>query len=148
MITEYIREVDEKELPEIEITDKIRVEILDFLKEKEIKSDDDVHKFAEEMKMNAHQLELEIYKIVQCFLRGGKAFDKNVTEKDVNQDELKSGIEVEYEHLDKNNSYAKFLSPRISLDHFAEIDPPINSEYYTYLLKMEKEVEKVAEGKK
>ncbi len=142
-------EVDEKELPLIEITDEIRVKILDFLRNTEIKDDKkDVHKFAEDMKMNTHQLELEIYIIVQCFFRGGKAFDKGVTEKDVNQDELKVGRdEIEIEHVDVKNPYAKFITTRIALDHFAEITPPKNSKYYAFLKNMEKEVEKDAEGK-
>lgn len=44
------------------------------------------------------------------------------------------GINVEYEHLDKNSPFAKFMAERIALDHLAEMP-----DYYTKLAKMEGE---------
>lgn len=145
-----IKEAEKKtELPLIKITDEIRVKILDYLKEHEITDDEkDIHAFAEKLNMNPHQLELEIYKIVQTFIRGGKSFDKNITEKDVSPEQLKAGIEIEYEHFNKSSPYAKFLSPKVACDHFAETNPASKSRYYLPFLKdLEDAVKKDAEGK-
>ncbi len=57
---------------------------------------------------------------------------KNIGENDVNQDELKRGIEVEMEHTDDPK-----LAKKIALDHLAEIP-----DYYTRLDVMEKEAMK------
>jgi len=145
----------EVELPNIKITDEIRVKILDYLKEHEITDDEkDIHSFAEKLNMNPHQLELEIYKIVQCFLRGGKAFEKGVTESDVDKKQLDASREVELEHFDSKNPYAKYLAPRVGLDHLSEIGKkgekvsPKDSKYYLPFLKdLEDAVKKDAEGK-
>jgi hypothetical protein len=59
----------------------------------------------------------------------GLADKKKITEKDVDQEQLKMGIKVEMEHT-KDKEVAK----QIALDHLAEIP-----DYYTRLAKMEKE---------
>lgn len=148
IIRPIFEQEEEKELPEIEITEEVRKKIIDFLSNVEIKDDKkDVHKFAEEIKMNAHQLELEIYKIVQTFFMGGRAFEKSITAKDVNSKELKIGVnQIETEHVNTKSPYWKFISERISLDHLSEISPANKSLYNSYLLDMEKQMEKDIEG--
>jgi hypothetical protein len=66
---------------------------------------------------------------IDKFLCAGLAYKENVTASDVDPDELKMGIEVEYEH-----TTSKCLSTRIALDHLAEIP-----DYYTRLKRMEEE---------
>ena len=61
----------------------------------------------------------------------GKAKKEKFTEKDADKKELSMGIKTEMEHT-KNKAVAK----RIALDHLAEMP-----DYYTRLLKMEKEGE-------
>ena len=74
---------------------------------------------------------------VDEFLEKGRAKEKNITEKDVDADELKMGIEVEYEHTSNPS-----ISKRIALDHLAEIP-----DYYTRLKKMEDEGKKAMKDK-
>lgn len=62
----------------------------------------------------------------------GRANQKNISEKDVDQKQLEMGIEVEKEHTTD-----KEIAKRIALDHLAEI-----SDYYTRLKKMEEEGKK------
>lgn len=62
----------------------------------------------------------------------GIAAEKGVSEKDVDSDELKMGIEVEQEHTDDVDKARK-----IALDHLAEFP-----KYYTELKKMEKKLGK------
>ena len=66
--------------------------------------------------------------IVNDLKNKGTAEDKGISQSDVSQNELKSGINVEAEHI-KNQEIQK----EIALDHLAE-DP----KYYTKLKKMEK----------
>lgn len=65
----------------------------------------------------------------------GLADKKNITEKDVDPNELAMGIKVEMEHTN-NPATAK----KIALDHLAEIP-----DYYTRLKKMEQDAQKKAE---
>jgi hypothetical protein len=64
---------------------------------------------------------------VEEFIKKGKAKEKGITEKDVDPEQLKMGIKVEYEHTS-----SEFIAKRIALDHLAECD-----DYYTRLNKME-----------
>ena len=75
-----------------------------------------------------------ITEIVDCddVVNQGLAYEKGITENDVNPKELLMGIEIEHEHT--NNPE---LAKRIALDHLAEIP-----DYYTRLKKMEKDAEK------
>lgn len=72
---------------------------------------------------------------VSEFFEKGRAKEKGITESDVDQDELKRGIKVEYEHTS-----SEIIARRIALDHLAECD-----DYYTKLKKMELSCEGVDE---
>jgi len=92
-----------------------------------------IHAWAEKNKKNVHKIEGEIYKLATIaaqFLAGGRAKEKNFTEKDANKKELALGIKVEAEHI-ANKEIAK----RIALDHLAE-----SNSYYTALAEMEKKL--------
>lgn len=65
----------------------------------------------------------------------GLADKKGITEMDVDPKELEMGIKVEMEHTED-----PVIAKKIALDHLAEIP-----DYYTRLLKMEKEAEAKAE---
>jgi hypothetical protein len=121
---------------------KIPIEelIINFLKDKEIKSDDDVHKFSEDNKLDPHDVELEIYKMAQAFWRGGRSYDNKTTEDDkrIEPKELKDGLTIEYEHCNKKSSYAPYISGKIRLDHISESIELDNPLYYDFLVNMEK----------
>lgn len=72
------------------------------------------------------------------FCTKGRAADKKVTDKDVNFDELRMGMEVEKEHTTSEQ-----IAKKIALDHLAEI-----KDYYTRLKKMEDEAKKEGEDAK
>jgi hypothetical protein len=61
----------------------------------------------------------------------GKADKENITENDVNPEELRMGIEIELEHTHDKN-----MAKKIALDHLAEIP-----DYYSRLKRMESNVE-------
>jgi len=108
--------------------------LVKFFKENPYPDDEAFHDFAEKNDISPQELEAEAYEIVSTFLSAGFANKKGITEDDVDPDELKSGIAVEYEHLDKKSPYAELMSKRIALDHLAEL-----KDYYTRLKKMEGE---------
>ena len=62
----------------------------------------------------------------------GRAFAEGITEKDVDPEELRLGITIEYEHTDDPE-----ISRQISLDHLSEFP-----DYYTRLIEMEAEAKK------
>jgi hypothetical protein len=62
-------------------------------------------------------------------INAGLSYKEGFTEEDADPEELKMGIEVEYEHTDSRE-----ISKKIALDHLAEIP-----DYYTRLKKMEEE---------
>lgn len=66
-------------------------------------------------------------------LMGGRAEETGTTENDVDPKQLKMGIKVEMEHTTD-----PLISKEIALDHLAEHN---NSDYYTRLAKMEKEMD-------
>ena len=110
-------------------------EVIAFLKENPNPSDDQVHDFAEKIKMDVHDLEKVFYGLATMFVRvktEGMAAEKGFTEKDADPGQLKKGIKIEREHI-KDDDIAK----KIALDHLAEIP-----DYYDRLEKMEKEAEK------
>lgn len=69
---------------------------------------------------------------VNKFLMAGRAYEKHVKPNDVNKDEFKKGVVIEFEHT---KSFA--LASKIALDHLAEIP-----DYYTRLEKMEQEAKR------
>lgn len=73
----------------------------------------------------------EIRKDSDDKIHGGLASKENVKEYDVDQDELKKGINIEMEHTDDES-----IAKEIALDHLSEIP-----DYYTRLIGMENDVE-------
>jgi hypothetical protein len=121
--------------------DKIPYEkIINFLKDTEIKSDEDVHAFAESIGLDPHVLELEIYKIIQTFFRGGKSFDSKLDARNIQPDEFQKGLGIESEHVDENSPYAIYFEEKITSDHLIE-----DKIYNTHLLEMEDKYSKKGE---
>ena len=108
---------------------KIYDAIMDFFADNPSPPDEDVHALADKLGIDEHKFEGYIYSILGSILGTGQAKKEKFTEKDADEKELKLGIKVEMEHT-KNKAIAK----RIALDHLAELP-----DYYTRLLKMEKE---------
>ena len=75
--------------------------------------DDAIHAYAEKMGMDPDQFEKDIYGILSSFLSEGFSKGKDI---DCDKDELKMGIEVEYEHTTN-----PILSRKIAMDHLVEI---------------------------
>jgi len=95
-------------------------------------SDSDFHTWCEDEDLDPHMAEAAAYRLatMACeFIFSGRAEEKDVSDEDVDSDELSMGIVVEMEHT---SSVA--MSKRIALDHLAEI-----SDYYTRLKNMEEE---------
>lgn len=104
--------------------------LLQFLKDKQTISDEEMHKWAKENGYDVHQVEAACYKLASIFARfwlGGKSREENITAQKVNPEELQMGIKVEYEHTPD-----EWVAKKIALDHLAEMD-----DYYTRLKKME-----------
>lgn len=84
-----------------------------------------------------------MYAILSCFICGGNFNSSGMKENDFDSEEIKMGIKVEMEHLDKNNTnpvvqrICNIMAKRIALDHLTE-----SSVYYTELKKMESSFEK------
>ena len=119
---EFITEGSEKD-------DKVFTAIMDFFADNPTPPDDDVHDLAEKLGLEPDDFEAKIYAVLGSILGTGKAKKEKFTEKNADKKELEMGIKVEMEHT-KNKAIAK----RITLDHLAELP-----DYYTRLLKMEKE---------
>lgn len=110
---------------------KIKDKLIQFFTDNPNPDDDLLHGLAEDNSWDPHEVEEVVYQLVTeyCqFLVGGKSVEFDITEEDVDPEELKKGIKVEKEHT-PNEETAK----RIALDHLAEMD-----DYYTKLLAMEK----------
>jgi hypothetical protein len=110
----------------------VEEKILDFFMMVKNPTDKQVHKLAEDLNLSPDELEKEIYEMLSTFTSGGYAKEHGFTEKDADSEQLEAGINVEYEHLNKESKYADSLSRRIALDHLAEMP-----DYYTELAKME-----------
>ena len=110
--------------------DKMKSDVIEFLKKNPDPKDADLHAWAEMKKYDIHEVETKIYELATKFVKflvGGRANEKSLTEKDVDPAELKKGIEVEAEHIDDVD-----VQKRISLDHLSEFE-----DYYTRLDKLE-----------
>lgn len=120
-ISEYLKEDKGDE--------NIHAEIFKFFKDNPKPPDKKVHSLAQSLGMDEHKFEEHIYMIMGSIFGAGRAYEKGITEDDVDAEELKMGIKVEMEHTTDPE-----ISKRIALDHLAEID-----DYYTRLAKMEKD---------
>jgi len=131
----------EKEIVPVGDMSDLDKNIIQFLKDNPNPSDEgkgSVHEWAEKNNYDKHDVEEAIYKLMSVFVKfltNGRANEKGVTEKDVDPEELKMGIEIEYEHT-TDMATAK----RIVLDHLAETKNT-KSKYYTYLKEIEKRIE-------
>ena len=121
---------DEAMEADIKKTDKATESIIfNFLRDNPNPDDHAIHAIAEKHGMEPDDFEEEVYKLLGSILGYGRAKEKDFTEEDADPKELKMGIKVEMEH-----THNPVIAKRISLDHLAEI-----SDYYTRLIKMEKE---------
>lgn len=87
-------------------------------------TDNVIHKFAEDNNISPHAIEDIIYEILYDIFHGGRAKGKD---SGFDPEQIKMGLEVEKEHTD-----IPALAKKIVYDHLSE-----NSQYYTYLKKME-----------
>jgi len=90
--------------------------------------DESVRGMAEQLGMSEDGFEKEIYATFSSFISEGFSKGHDV---DADPEELKMGIEVEYEHTTN-----PLLSRKIAMDHLVEIP-----DYYTRLKKLEDEAE-------
>jgi hypothetical protein len=109
--------------------------IFEFFSQNPNPKDTAVQQFAENLKIDEHKLEEEIYKLLSTFISGGKSVEQGF-DKEVDEEQLKMGMEVELEHVNKESAYAKLIARKIALDHLAEF-PDV---YYTKLAEIEKEM--------
>ena len=123
------------------LPDKDRKKVIDLLADAKGKPLDDskVHALAEELGMEADDLESEIYAWASLWAMnerskvnpGGRAEEKGVTRDDFPKETLDTGGKVELEHTKDQE-----LAEKIVLDHLAE-----SPDYYDALAKMEAELE-------
>jgi len=90
-------------------------------------NDAQVHAFAEDIGIPPDQVETAIYGLLSDILSVGRAREKGVTDADVDESELITGINVELEHTPN-----RVVAKKIALDHLAEMP-----NYYTQLKRME-----------
>ena len=112
--------------------DPLMERVAEYLKGTHAPSDADFHAWAKDEDIDKHAAEAAAYRLaaLACdFIFNGRAAEKGVSDKDVDETELAMGIEVEMEHTSN-----PVMSKRIALDHLAEID-----DYYTRLAKMEED---------
>jgi hypothetical protein len=101
--------------------------------------DKKVHDLADELGMEAHDLESYIYSLASLWAineqttlnPGGRAEEKGVTRDDFPKATIDKGIKVELEHTKDRG-----LAEKIVLDHLAE-----SPKYYDALAEMEKSLE-------
>ena len=79
--------------------------------------------------------ELSTFNFGTEFVNAGRSYEKKITEKDVDAEQLEMGINVEMEH-----TVNKDIAKKICLDHLSEI-----KDYYTRLKKMEDKAKKEGE---
>lgn len=109
--------------------EEVKSVIMDFLKINTSPSDEEMHDLAKKCNVDPDILEMAVYEIVGSFAGFGRAKENGFEESDADPKELRIGIRVESEHTNWPP-----MAKRIALDHLSEIP-----DYYTRLLKMEKE---------
>jgi len=124
------------------ITDNIRNSIIDFLKsslEETIGSFDGV---AEVIGIPYDKFLMELYRIAKCVFTGGESIEKGITKEMVDQTEFSVGVNIEKEHVDTKNPYARFFQEKIALDHLAEFVNKEDNKYYKHLTDQENDMNK------
>ncbi len=106
----------------------IHAQIIEWFLKNPYPKDDAVHTYAEKLGIDPEEFENHIFMILSSFLSEGYSKGKDIKH---DPDELKMGIEVEYEHTTN-----PLLSRKISLDHLTE-----TPDYYTRLKRMEEEAD-------
>lgn len=109
----------------------IEQKIFDFFVNNPNPDDSKVHAFAESNNIEPSQLEEKIYQLISGIVSGGLSAGKNIS--NIPEEKIKIGVEIELEHVDKNNPFAYLIARKIAIDHLIE---DIN--YYEKLIKMEK----------
>jgi hypothetical protein len=136
-----LRENAPRILPVTEQED-IHEKIVDFFKTNPNPGDDDVHDFAETLRMDKEDFENHIYMVLTEYIKNSVPLKnigkhRDVPDEKFNPEELAMGIKVEYEHTDDPG-----ISKEIAKDHLSELP-----DYYTRLREMEEvgemEVEKI-----
>ena len=107
-------------------------DLMEFFEQHHNPSDESFHRWAEERGHDVERAEEMAYRlasIASSILNHGKAKQEGTTEKDVDQEQLRMGIEVEKEHTNDED-----VARRVALDHLSE---PGQSRYYSKLKEME-----------
>lgn len=143
MYKSKFNEADEEkivELDDVSLVDKI----FDWFKENPYPSDNSgLHKFAESLGLGVDVVETYVYAIVSCFVSGGNFNKSGKKMEDFDPEEIKKGMEIESEHIDKDNDnpiikhIGDIFRKRIALDHISEASPV---SYYDKLKIMEDEI--------
>jgi hypothetical protein len=134
-IRKFNEEGEEVKLEDVGLVDKLFA----WFKENPYPQDHTgVHKFAESLGLEADVVETYICAIVSCFVSGGNFNKSGKKAEDFDPEEIRVGLEIESEHVDKDNDnpvvkrICELFEKRISLDHLVE-----SEKYYTKLKEME-----------
>ena len=123
-LNKYLYTLQEQE----DVNSGKNLRIKEFIKSTPQPSDEEVHKFAEDLGMSHDELEERIY-MMFSFMLNNVGKHNEVPDSEYDSKELAMGIEVEKEHTNCNR-----IAKNIAKDHLSEI-----SDYYTRLKKMESE---------
>jgi hypothetical protein len=116
----------------------LRDNLYEFFAKNPNPPDSMIHTLSDVLGISPHDVEAEIYSILSSFMANGRYNESGKIEAEIPEDELKAGIEVEYEHTTD-----KVMARRIAMDHLAEIPGTGNNDgYYSLLKKMEDSAKK------
>jgi len=111
------------------ISADLQTTVFEFFKTHPYPKDEAVHALANQLGVDAHELESAIYALLTDFVKGaGKHV--NVPDSEFDQEQLRMGIEVEKEHTD-----SEAIAKEIAKDHLSEHG--LEHSYYTLLREME-----------
>lgn len=105
-----------------------REELISFFKDDSNTDDSKVHALADKLGIDPHELEGQVYKLLNDALNGRLMKHWNVPDDKFNSGELKTGIAVEMEHTDDPD-----IAKIIAKAHLLEMP----NDYYKKLKKME-----------
>lgn len=115
-------------LPSLTVNnDYLKSKLVEFLVVTPNPEDEQIHKLAEINHIDKHEFEEVAYSLLGNLMSGGKS--KGILPKNLDMEQLRMGIQVEYEHSSDIET-----STKIAIDHLTEIP-----DYYTRLAKMEAE---------
>lgn len=106
--------------------ENIEQKIVEFFSKNSNPTDEQVHSFANQEKIDEHKFEEIIYSILGSFFNKGLS---STYKGEYDPEELQKGIKIEMEHT--SNS---FIATKIAKDHLAEM-----KDYYTKLATIEGE---------